>query len=104
MQKLATHVRIIVGLALCTFLLETHNGQPVYELLRVNTLVRDIPYSLVTGPTHTQLTKINKTTKPKVQVWATAGRRGSNKWWRTCRSLDIQTASRNDAVVMDIVK
>ena len=103
-QKLATHVRIIVGLALCTFLLETHNSQPVYESLRVNTLVSDIPYSLVTGPIHTQLAKIIKTTKPKVQVWATAGRRGSDKWWRTCRSLDIQRASRNDAFVMEIVK
>lgn len=76
---MATHVRIIVGLALCSFLLVTLQGQPGYELLHVNILVRDITHLLVTGPIHNQLAKVIKTRKPNVQAWATAGRRGSDQ-------------------------
>lgn len=78
-KKVATHVRIKVGLALCSFLLVTLHAQPVYELLPVNTPVRDTTHLLVAGPIHNQLAKIIKTRKPNVQVWATAGRRGSDK-------------------------
>ena len=101
---MATHVCIIVGLALCSFLLLTLHGQPVYELLHVDTLVRDITHLLVVGPIHNQLAKIIKRRKPNVQVWATAGRRGSDKWWRTSWSLDIQRASKSDAFVRDVMK
>ena len=33
--KIATHVRVIVGLALCSFLLDTLHGQPDYESLDI---------------------------------------------------------------------
>jgi len=67
-------------------------------------LVRDVTHLLVSGPIHTQLAKIIKMMKPKVQVCATAGRRGSDKWWSICGSLDIQRASKSDAFAKDVVK